>query len=231
MSYKLFLTSTNAVLDSTGTTVASDWTALSDTEKAALFTAHGSTATSFTGLTGKLKVLAYSTMATAAHTTTVTAVPKPQLVKPSGLISISKYDALNVVTVTSTVSTNASLKIAVTTDGTTYKAWSGTAWVAVDATDATTFAVNAMDVSVLSTITAAQWAMLSATSIGFAYLITTTASTDTCATDTLSITVNMKGTWRQGIYSTDYSYTSSDKGTLSVTLLTDGSYKVNYIGA
>ena len=229
MSYKLFLTSTNAVLDSTGTTVASDWTALSDTEKAALFTAHGSTATSFTGLTGKLKVLAYSTMATAAHTTTVTAVPKPQLVKPSGLISLSKYDALNAVTVTSTVSTNASLKIAVTTDGTTYKAWSGTEWVAVDATDATTFAVNAMNVSVLSTITAAQWALLSATSIGFAYLMTVTTSTDTCATDTLSITVNMKGTWDRAVHGTDYTY-GYINDELDVTLLTDGSYKVNYCG-
>ena len=229
MSKKLFLTSTDAVLDSTGTTVATDWTALSDTEKAALFTAHGSTATSFTGLTGKLRVLAYSTMSTASHTTTITAVPKPQLVKPSGLISLSKYDALNAVTITSTV-TNASLKIAVTTDGTTYKAWNGTEWIAVDATDATTFAVNAMDVSVVSTITAAQWASLSASKIGFAYLMTTTASTNVCVTDTMSITVNMKGTWSQGTYGTDYSYTLSDTGTLSVKLLTDGSYKVNYIG-
>ena len=229
MSYKLFLTSTNAVLDSTGTTVAIDWTALSDTEKTALFTAHGSTATSFTGLTGKLKVLAYSTMATAAHTTTVTAVPKPQLVKPSGLIPLNHYDSLNAVTVTNTVSTNSSLKIAVTTDGTTYKAWSGTKWVAVDATDATTFAVNAMDVSVLSTITTAQWALLSATSIGFAYLMTVTASTDTCATDTLSITVNMKGTWDKAVHGTDYTY-GYVNDELSVTLVSNGSYKVNYYG-
>ena len=228
MSTKLFLTSTNAVLDSTGTTVATDWTALSDTEKAALFTAHGSTATSFTGLTGKLRVLAYSTMSTASHTTTITAVPKPQLVKPSGLISLSKYDALNAVTITSTV-TNASLKIAVTTDGTTYKAWNGTEWVAVDATDATTFATNAMNVSVVSTITAANWASLSATRIGFAYLLTTTSSTDVCATDTMSITVDMKGTWNRAVHGTDYTY-GYVNDELDVTLLTDGSYKINYEG-
>ena len=228
MNYKLFLTSTNAVLDSTGTTVASDWTALSDTEKATLLTTYGSNATSFTGLTGKLRILAYSTRATAAHTTTITAVPKPQLVKPSGLIPLNHYDAPNAVTITSTVS-NASLKIAVTTDGTTYKAWSGTEWVAVDATDATTFAVNAMDVSVVSTITAAQWASLSATSIGFAYLLTTTSSTDVCATDTMSITADMKGTWDRAVHGTDYTY-GYVNDELDVTLLTDGSYKINYEG-
>ena len=228
MSNKLFLTSTNVVLDSTGTTVATDWTALSDTEKAALFTVHGSTVTSFTGLTGKLKVLAYSTMATAAHTTTITAVPKPQLVKPNLLISLSNYDALNSVTITNTVGTNASLKIAITIDGTAYKAWNGTAWISVDMTSVSNFVINAMTPNTVSAITATQWASLSTTKIGFAYLMTVSSSTDTCSIDTLSINVNTKDAYKQSVYGKDYSYTVYDKN-IVVKLLADGSYKINYV--
>ena len=228
MSTKLFLTSTNAVIDSTGATVATDWTALSDTEKVALFTAHGSTATSFTGLTGKLRVLAYSTASTAAHTTTITAVPKPQLVKPNLLISLSNYDSLNSVTIANTTSTNAVLKVAVTIDGTAYKAWNGTAWISVDMTSVDTFATNAMTPNTVSAITATQWASLSTTKIGFAYLMTVSSSTDTCSIDTLSINVNTKDAYEQSVYGKDYTYMVYDKN-IVVKLLTDGSYKINYV--
>lgn len=229
MSVKLFLTDTNAVLDGTGAQVAADWTALSDTEKETLFTTKGSTASTFTGLSGKVKVLAYSTFSTATHTATLVGAPFPQLVKPSGLISVANYEAIESVNITYDVSSTASLKIAVTLDGTTYKAWSGTAWVTVDATNATTFATNAMDVSAVATITAAQWLLLNPkTNIGFAYLITTSASTDKCATDLLSLTVDMKGTWSKAIHGTDYTYSYSNTA-LSVKVLVAGSYKVNYV--
>lgn len=229
MSMKLFLTDANVVLDGTGTQVAADWTKLSDTEKETLFTTKGSLTSTFTGFSGKVKVLAYSTFSTATHTTTLVGAPFPQLVKPSGLVSVANYDAIESVAITYDVSSTASLKIAATTDGTTYKAWNGTAWVTVDATDATTFATNAMNVSTVTTITAAQWALLGATkTLGFAYLMTTSASTDKCATDLLTLTVDMKGTWNKAIHGTDYtcSYSNTD---LTIKMLVAGSYKVNYV--
>ncbi|WP_110955225.1 LamG domain-containing protein [Anaerosinus massiliensis] len=64
--------------------------------------------------------------------------------------------------------------------------------------------------------------------IGFAFLLGEELYESTAAIDSLSMQVDMKGSWDKAIHGTDYIYGYPRNNLLRVTLKTDGDYKINY---
>ena len=89
---------------------------------------------------------------------------------------------------------------------------------------------NGITPEVLSTITREKWDTLTVgkPGIGFAYLLTIEELTDTCSIADISITADMKGSWRMPIPGTDYFYEYPLNDILRINFNTDGSYKINY---
>ena len=107
---------------------------------------------------------------------------------------------------------------------------SGTNFVDIDHTDINAIKTNGISASSLNTITREQWDTLTVgkPGIGFAYLLTIEEVTDTCSIADISITADMKGSWRMPMPGTDYFYEYPLNDVLRINLNTDGSYKINY---
>ena len=53
-------------------------------------------------------------------------------------------------------------------------------------------------------------------------------SSKVVSVDNLAMQVDMKGAWNHAVYGTDVTYGYTNNNVLTVKLLTDGSYKINY---
>ncbi|MNY61423.1 hypothetical protein D3C86_1981010 [compost metagenome] len=62
----------------------------------------------------------------------------------------------------------------------------------------------------------------------FAYILYKDTVADRAETDTLTITVDLKGTWRRGVYGTEWDMDYPNSRTISVKLSANGTYKINY---
>ena len=163
--------------------------------------------------------------------TTVTAIPKTQTVYPTKLIKTSPFEKLNSVSITATSSGAGDIKVAVTTDLTNYKVWDKVtlAWIDIPKSDVAT---RGMSVSDVASLTDTEWNMLVSYGVGdgiaFAYSLDITADTDKAEIDELTLNTEMRGSWNKAFHGTDYTYGYPFYDQLSVKLLTDGSYKINY---
>ena len=126
----------------------------------------------------------------------------------------------------------AAIKMILSLDLINYKTFNFTtlAWETIDPTDLTAVKTNGISASLLSTITEAQWNSFigTAAGVGIGFLLSENYSADQCLLDTLALTVNMKGNWSKAIHVTDYTYGYTNNNVLSVTLVTAGSFKINY---
>lgn len=206
--------------------VADSYSTLTDTQKQDLFdnTNYIQATQAQLQALGKIKILVNDDYNTK-HKIKITAVPLDQIVIPKKLISTKSIANIDSITISSTVSTNAILKIAVTTDLKHYKAFDGTSWI--DVTDIKTQGNTPTEIN---SISSANWDNLikKADGIAFEYFLSITDEADKCNTDKLSMQVDMKGTWQSALKGTDFNYGYSANDQLKVTLLTDGSYKINY---
>lgn len=212
--------------------LAPDWNALSDAEKAALFTATNGEVPTISDLKtiGKFRVLTYAED-NDLQTCTVSAVPNDQLMLPQKLINLSAYEALHSISVTSSTTTaNSSVKVAFTKDLTNYIAYNKqtASWDSVDVTDANTFSARAMDASDVANIPEVKLQELGMKGFALAYLLSETNVADDCAVTALTIVVDKKAPWNKAIYGTDVTYGYPNIDVLEVKLLTNGSYKINY---
>ena len=212
--------------------LASDWNALSDAEKVALFTAtNGETPTVDELKTiGKFKVLTYSEDNNLVECT-VSAVPKDQLVLPKKLINLGGYEVVHGIAVTSTTTaSNSAVKVAFTKDLTTYIAYNKetATWQNVDASSVDTFSAGAMDASEVANIPETKIAELGMNGFAIAYSLSETNVADDCAVTTLTIVADKKAPWNKAVYGTDVTYGYPNSDVLEVKLLTNGSYKINY---
>ena len=179
---------------------------------------------------GKFKVISMQET-TPVTNTTVTAIPKTQTIYPTKLIKTSPFEKLNSVSITATSSGTGDIKIAVTTDLSTYKVWDKVtlAWIDIPKSD---IATRGMSVSDVSALTDTEWNMLVSYGVGdgiaFAYSLDITADTDIAEIDELTLNAEMRGSWNKAFHGTDYIYGYPFYDQLSVKLLTDGSYKINY---
>ena len=232
---QVYLSTTGAVYGMSNGTfqqLATDWNALSNEEKVALFTAtNGETPTVDELKTiGKFKILTYSEYNNLVECT-VSAVPKDQLVLPKKLINLGGYEVVHSIAVTSaTTTSNSSAKVAFTKDLTTYIAYNKetATWQNVDATDVNTFSAGAMDASEVANIPEAKIAELGMKGFAIAYALSETNVADNCAVTALTIVADKKAPWNKAVYGTDATYSYPNSDVLEVKLLTNGSYKINY---
>nr|DAP83023.1 MAG TPA: Concanavalin A-like lectin/glucanase superfamily protein [Caudoviricetes sp.] len=232
---QVYLSTTGAVYGMSNGTfqqLATDWNALSNEEKVALFTAtNGETPTVDELKTiGKFKILTYSEYNNLVECT-VSAVPKDQLVLPKKLINLGGYEVVHSIAVTSaTTTSNSSVKVAFTKDLTTYIAYNKetATWQNVDATDVNTFSAGAMDASEVANIPEAKIAELGMKGFAIAYALSETNVADNCAVAALTIVADKKASWNKAVYGTDATYSYPNPDVLKVKLLTNGSYKINY---
>jgi hypothetical protein len=158
------------------------------------------------------------------------ALPNVQFIKPKNLINLHAYESITNMSVTSDISTNATLRILVTTDLATYKYFdtASSTWKAVDITDINNVKQYGMSASVMKALTTDNLALLGMDNIGFAYYLEISDITDTCNVDALVLTVNMKGDWNKAVYNTDVTYGYPSNDILKIQILTNGDYKINY---
>ena len=208
--------------------LATDWSSLTDAEKESLFKGTNyqlPTTAELTAL-GKFKVAIYDDYSTQ-HKYQMKAVPLNQVVKPVKLISTKSFNNIDSITIASSVSTDAILKVAVTTDLKDYKVYNSSTgeWDVIS--DIETEGRVPADIA---SIPSSAWDILLKESegIGFEYFLSITNISDTCKTDNLTLQVDMKGSWQSALKGTDFNYGYPANDQLKVVLLKDGSYKINY---
>ena len=116
-----------------------------------------------------------------------TAIPTAKVIK-----QVVNYDipsGIRLVTATVNLTGSSILKFAVSIDnGTTWKAWSGSAWNTVNVDNMSQFESGGMATTVMNTISQAQWALLTnGPRIRFAMYFKKVAITDNCNIDHLRI--------------------------------------------
>lgn len=234
----LYLDTSNCVWsnDNTNSLVksANNWASLSAVEKEEILKKASVTMPSISEL-GKIspfKIISYADDSDFLGINYVlTGVPKDQVVLPANLLDISSYEGINSINIASTISPNAQCRLAVTTDNKTYQVYDAPAkkWKPIEAT-APSMLKEGMTIGSLALINRAAWDLLTkdASGIGLAYCLSISEATDNCKIDTLTLNVDMKGTWVGAIHGTDYQYEYSNE-LLTVNILTDGSYKINYV--
>lgn len=211
--------------------LADSWTALTDAEKKALFEGTNYLKPSVDEIKslGDFKCLVYSDNSDAKFK--LTGVPNDQLVLPSGLISMLSFDGINNISLANTVSTNGIIKMAVTLDKSIYYTYDSTnsKWNSISPT-ADDLLANGMAPTQIATVNRKAWDSLvgSSETIGFAYLLSESAETDVVKVDTLTMNVDMKGSWVKATHNTDYTYAYTTNRSLTVDLLTTGDFKINY---
>lgn len=208
--------------------LATDWNSLTDAEKESLFKGTNYQLPTIAELTalGKFKVAIYDDYSTQ-HKYQVKAVPLNQVVKPVKLISTKSFNNIDSVTISSSVSTDAVLKVAVTTDLKDYKVYNSSTgeWDVIS--DIETDGSLPSDIAA---VPSSAWNILLKESegIGFEYFMSIENISDVCKTDSLTLQVDMKGSWQSALKGTDFNYGYPANDQLKVVLLKDGSYKINY---
>lgn len=208
--------------------LATDWSSLTDAEKESLFKGTNYQLPTIAELTalGKFKVAIYDDYSTQ-HKYQMKAVPLNQVVKPVKLISTKSFNNIDSITIASLVSTDAVLKIAVTTDLNDYKVYNPSTggWDVISDIE-----TEGRIPSDIASIPSSAWDILLKESegIGFEYFLSITSISDTCKTDNLTLQVDVKGSWQSALKGTDFNYGYPANDQLKVVLLKDGSYKINY---
>ena len=213
--------------------VTSDWNALSDANKEIAFLAASQEipSASLLAVLGKYKPMVYSVdTAMATPSGAVSAAPKDRAIIPKGLISLAGFEGIDSATLTKTLSGSGGLALAVTTDLTTYKVYSGGAWVEIDIANVATFKASGMTPAALAALTRTEWNLITTgeQGIGFAYLPTVEVAADVASVAEIDLTVDMKGAWTRAVHGTDFTHAYPKNNLLRIQLLTSGDYKVNY---
>ena len=211
--------------------LADSYTSLTMAEKKNLFIGSNylkPTISELQGL-GEFTCLTYSDSNSAIFN--IVGVPVDQLVIPTSLINISTFEGINSVSITNNVSNGGSVNIVVTTDMVTYYTYdfTNTKWITVNLNKAD-IKSSGLTLTSIGQITRSEWDKLtsSTSAIGFAYLLSKNNESDNVDIDKLTLNVDMKGSWNHAIYGTDVTYGYPLNNELKVTLLTNGSYKINY---
>ena len=231
----IIISSTGVAYDFAGNELATNWTNLTDAEKIAAINnaVEGDPITTMETL-GTFNFATY-TADNITPSCVLTAVPKDQLITPSGLISLEDFDAINGVTMTASVNGNAALRFAVTTDRETYYVYDATEgeWTALSAATAANILEDGMTTSEIAAVTKEAWTALvgnfgDSAGIGFAYALSMTDTTETLLVDAVVLNVDMKGSWRAAIHGDEYAYDYPNNRSMRFSLYVSGNWKINY---
>lgn len=211
--------------------LTSDYSSMSDVEKIALFSTITKDASiSDLSTLNRFKIVSYSED-TVPLSCVLSAVPKDQLVLPNSLISLkSMSEVLSIeITEEKTASTDSDIKYAFTTDLTVYKAYNPVTlqWDIVNVDNLSSEGMSASTILGLSQANIADF-LGDSKEIGIGFVMYSTSVSNTISIDNLAITANMTGSWDKAVFGTDYKYGYPANDRLSVTLLTNGNFRINY---
>lgn len=208
----------------TWTKLADNWESLTDDEKVALFQNVTTDIPSITDLQamGKVKIISLTENQSIVGVT-LTGVHKRTVVKPKDVFSVDSFATINSMTLNCNLSGAGQVGVAVTKDLETYYIFDN-GWKVIDVNNDVF-----MTPTQLSALTSAEWKTLLGddTTLGIAYSLELSDITDKADIDSLTLNVDMKGTWAKAIYGDEYTYAYSNKS-IQVDILKDGSYKINY---
>lgn len=208
----------------TWTKLADNWESLTNDEKVALFQNVTTDIPSITDLQamGKVKIISLTENQSIVGIT-LTGVPKRTVVIPKDVFSVDSFATINSMTLNCNLSGGGQVGVAITKDLETYYIFNN-GWKVIDVNNDAF-----MTPTQLSTLTSAEWKTLLGddTTLGIAYSLELSDTTDKADIDSLTLNVDMKGTWAKAIYGDEYTYAYSNKS-IQVDILKDGSYKINY---
>lgn len=227
----LYVKNDNAygVVNGVFSALTTTWSSLTNNEKWTLFnsTTGEATAEDLISL-GTFTIFSYSAENTAPKYTLIY-LPFPQLILPTGTISLTNFE-LSKVEMVYGISGVSRIKIAVTNDLQTYYTYNATSGEFEQIMGAITVEKvleQGIDISELANIPQSAWE--GTTTIGFAYALSQGYGNETCYTDELILTVDANGAWKKAIHGTDYDYIYDENSNAVFSVLTAGDYKVNFM--
>lgn len=223
------------VLDNELTKVADDWGALSDADKKSLFAAAGQSIGSMRLLEdlSNFKILMHSDYKDETKPeVSIKAIANPRLLVPKQLINLNGC-GINQAKVTAAFQGAGSCKVLVTPDLAAYYTFdfANGEWKVVERRDLAAVAAEGIDTAQLQNINRTQWDQLHSgglTGIAFAFLPEVDDLGDGYEIAKLELEFGASGRWDRAEYGADYTYSYTGNDTLSVTIKTDGTYKINY---
>lgn len=214
--------------------LANNWSALTDTEKEALFVGtnyNKPTVAELQSLGDKFKIVAYG-VDMSVPKTVVKAVPNNKLFVPVNLFGGS-FSSIDSMYISANVDANSNIKFVFTKDLVDYYTFTSSGFAKISAFDADTVISEGMSMSDVASISEMQWdTFFSADDgdkgIAMAFAMSMTDISNVAYLDNLRVTADMKGEWRKAVHGTDYDYAYPNNTVLKVELDSDGNYKINY---
>ena len=214
--------------------LANNWSALTDTEKEALFVGtnyNKPTVADLQSLGDKFKIVAYG-VDTTSPKTVIKAVPNNKLFVPVSLFGGS-FSTIDNMHIDANVDANSNIRFVFTKNLLDYYTFGSSGFTKVSAFDADTVINEGISMSDVATISEMQWGTFfdadnGDKGIAIAFAISMTDISDVAYLDNLSVTADMRGEWRKAVHGTDYDYAYPNNTILKIEINADVNYKINY---
>ena len=219
-----FLANNSLYTGTSLTNLTINWSGLTNTEKEALVESFSEEIPSIQDL-ASISPFRVLTNGTSTSNVKVTGQPKVQTIEPTSLINTGSVSTVQSINITNTI-TDTTVKFAITTDLTTYKVYDATQgdWVT-----ATNIEEDGMSIAQINALTPEILALLDVSNgIAFKQCFIATSENASAELSEISAVVDIDGSWSQSVHGTDYSVVYPNKTTMSVRLLTNGDYIINY---
>lgn len=210
--------------------LANNWSALSDSDKIALFEGtdyNVPTGAELMALNEPFRVVVYDPVSTGQQLY-VNAIPQAQLALPKELIDTSSFATIDNITLDCAITGGGKIRVAVTNDLVNYKVYNGTAgtWDAILPQD---ILDNGMSPSQINSLLQSNWNLLNIEGgVAFAYVLDITNPTDSADVDAVTFEGTMSDYYRSQVKGTIYDYDYIGDSILRVYIYESGTYKINY---
>ena len=224
MAEYAYLSNNNLYTGTSLTNLTTNWNELTSSEKEALVESFSAEIPSIQDLVS-ISPFRVLTDDTSLLNVKVTGQPNPQIIEPTSLINTGSVSTVQSINITNTI-TDATVKFAITTDLTTYKVYDATnsTWKI-----STNIEEDGMSIAQINALTPEILALLDISNgIAFKQCFIATAENASAELSEISAVVDIDGSWTQSVHGTDYSVLYPNKTTMSVRLLTNGDYIINY---
>ena len=219
-----YLSNNNLYTGTSLTNLTNNWSGLTNAEKEALVPSFSNGMPSIQDLAtiSPFRVLTSDISLTNVK---VTGQPKSQIIEPTSLINTGAVSTIQSINITNTL-IDAVVKFAITTDLSTYKVYDATtsSWVT-----STNIEEDGMSIAQINALTPEILALLDISNgIAFKQCFISTSENASAELSEISSVVDIDGSWNQSVHGTDYNVAYPNKTTMSVRLLTNGDYIINY---